>query len=121
MTSSSKSSPSPIKARNCGDLGAEEILDELRVLIRDKMGTTAFFCFSTQIKELNQLRIYGPTDSIVVDHRHWKPQSETRNRSYKSYLTYFIPPLKTAREHFRNARSQHDKFSAPDGSTRTSE
>src|SRR5260370_2863594 len=26
------------------------------------------------------------------------------NRSYKSYLTYFIPPLKTAREHFRNAR-----------------
>src|SRR5213078_4832972 len=25
------------------------------------------------------------------------------SRSYKSYLTYFIPPLKNAREHFRNA------------------
>ena len=40
----------------------EQILDELRVLIRDKTGTTAFFCFSTQIKGLNQLRIYGPAD-----------------------------------------------------------
>ena len=25
------------------------------------------------------------------------------SRSYKSYLTYFIPPLRNAREHFRNA------------------
>ena len=28
--------------------------------------------------------------------------SLVRSRSYKSYLTYFIPPLKVAREHFRN-------------------
>ena len=48
-------------------LGGEEVLDELRVLIRDKTGTTAFFCFSTQIKGLNQLRIYGPAGSIIVD------------------------------------------------------
>src|SRR4029453_4796531 len=39
-------------------LGVAEILDELRVLIRDKSDTTAFFCFSTQVKRLNQLRIY---------------------------------------------------------------
>ena len=26
-------------------LGAQEVMDELRVLIRDKSGTTAFFCF----------------------------------------------------------------------------
>lgn len=85
-------------------LGGEEILDELRVLIRDASGTTAFFCFSTQIKPgLNHLRVCGPVNSISVDHasgsliRH-------ENRSYKSYLTYFIPPLKSARQHFRNAR-----------------
>ena len=42
-------------------------MDELRVLIRDKSGTTAFFCFSTQIKGLNQLRIYGPANSLMVD------------------------------------------------------
>jgi predicted dehydrogenase len=85
-------------------LGGQEVLDELRVLLRDRSGTTAFFCFSTQIKPgLNELRICGPVNSMVVDHasgsliRH-------RNRSCKSYLTYFLPPLMNAREHFRNAR-----------------
>jgi predicted dehydrogenase len=95
------------RLRNLGD---DEILDELRVLMRDKSGTTAFFCFSTQIKPaLNQLRIYGPSNSIVVDHvsgsliRH-------ENRAYKSYLTYFAPPLKIAREHIRNARANVTNF-----------
>jgi len=37
------------------------------VLIRDKISTTAFFCFSTQIKELNQLCIYGSANSITAD------------------------------------------------------
>src|SRR5580704_3786018 len=82
--------------------GAQEIMDELRVLIRDKAGTTATFCFSTQIKALNQLRVYGPNGSITAD---IITGSLIRNpsRSYKSYLTYFIPPLKNAREHFANA------------------
>jgi predicted dehydrogenase len=85
------------------NLGAPEVLDELRVLIRDKSGTTALFCFSTQIKGLNELRIYGPANSVTVD---IATGSLTRkhSRAYKSYLTYFIPPLKNAREHLRNAR-----------------
>src|SRR5437016_284519 len=84
------------------DLGDEKILDELRLLIRDKCGVTAFFCFSTQIKGLNQLCIYGPANSMIAD---IITGSLTRrgNRSYKSYLTYFIPPLKSAGEHLRNA------------------
>jgi predicted dehydrogenase len=83
-------------------LGAQEVMDELRVLIRDKCGTTAVFCFSTQVKGLNQLRAYGPAGSITAD---IITGSLVRNpsRSYKSYLTYFIPPLKSAREQFRNA------------------
>jgi predicted dehydrogenase len=82
-------------------LGGEEVLDELRVLIRDKSGTTAFFCFSTQIKGVNQLRIYGPASLIVVDHVSGS-LIPYKNRSYKSYLTYFVPPLKNAREYLRN-------------------
>ena len=72
-------------------------------MIRDKRGTTASFCFSTQIKGLNQLRVYGPANSIIAD---IITGSLTRksNRSYKSYLTYFIPPLRSAIEHYRNAR-----------------
>ena len=90
-------------------LGGEEVLDELRVLIRDKNGMTALFCFSTEMKGLNQLRICGPVNSIVVDQvsgsliRH-------KNRSYKSYLTYFVPPLQAAREHLRNARVNVTNF-----------
>jgi predicted dehydrogenase len=91
-------------------LGGQEVLDELRVLIRDKSGTTAFFCFSTQIKPgLNQFRIWGPRNSLTVDQssgsliRH-------RNRSYKSYLTYFVPPLDYAAEHLRNAGRNMAEF-----------
>jgi predicted dehydrogenase len=90
-------------------LGAQEVLDELRVLIRDKSGTTAFFCFSTQIKGRNQLHIYGPAGSLSAD---IITGSLIRNqtRSYKSYLTYFVPPLKNAREHLRNARRNVANF-----------
>ena len=91
-------------------LGGREVLDELRVMLRDKGGTTAFFCFSTQLKPgLNELRICGPANSLVVDHasgcliRH-------PNRSYKSYLTYVVPPLLNAREHLRNAKLNVTNF-----------
>jgi predicted dehydrogenase len=84
-------------------LGGEEVQDELRVLVRDKSGTTAFFCFSTQVKPaLNELRIFGPTNSIVVDHVSGS-LIRSKDRSYKSYLTYFVPPLHAAREHLVNA------------------
>ena len=33
-----------------------------------------------------------------------------RDRSYKSYLTYFIPPLSSAAEHLRNARQNVANF-----------
>jgi predicted dehydrogenase len=84
-------------------LGVNNVLDELRVFIRDASGTTAFFCFSTQIKPgLNQLRICGPVNSIIVDH---VTGSLIRNkgRAYKSYLTYFLPPLIKASEQLRNS------------------
>ncbi len=86
------------------NLGGQEVQDELRVLIRDKNGTTAFFCFSTQIKPgLNFFRICGPNNSILVDQNSGS-LIRNENKSYKSYLTYFIPPLKSARQNFRNAR-----------------
>jgi predicted dehydrogenase len=82
-------------------LGAQEVMDELRVLMRDGSSTTAFFCFSTQTKGLNQLRIYGPAGSITAD-MTCGSLVRNRNGSYKSYLTYFIPPVRNAQEHFRN-------------------
>src|SRR5262249_7620869 len=90
-------------------LGAQEVMDELRVLIRDKSGTTAFFCFSTQVKGLNQLRVYAPANSITADIITGSLVRNT-SRSYKSYLTYFIPPLRNAKEHFRNAQCNIANF-----------
>lgn len=97
------------QSHELGNLGAQDVLDELRVLIRDKSGTTAFFCFSTQIKGRNQLHIYGPAGSLSAD---IITGSLIRNqtRSFKSYLTYFVPPLKSAREHLRNARLNVTNF-----------
>lgn len=83
-------------------LGGEEILDELRVLIRDGGGTTAFFCFSTQMAPgLNQLRVCGPRNSITVDQVSGSVLRHV-NRSYKSYLIYFTPPFVFAADHLRN-------------------
>ena len=84
-------------------VGAEEVMDELRVMIRDKSGTTAFFCFSTQFRGLNQLRIYGPSHSVTAD-IITGTLIRQKTRSYKSYLTYFIPAVKNGLEHLRNAR-----------------
>jgi predicted dehydrogenase len=89
--------------------GDSEVLDELRVLIRDNNSMTAFFCFSTQIRGLNRLRIYGPAGSITAD-VITGTVVRNPNRSYKSYLTYFLPPLRDAREHFRNARRNVANF-----------
>jgi len=84
-------------------LSAEEVMDELRVMIRDKSGTTAFFCFSSQTRGLNQLRVHGPSHSLTADIITGSLIRQ-KTRSYKSYLTYFIPPVKNGFEHLRNAR-----------------
>ena len=85
-------------------LGGQEVQDELRVLLRDEKGTTACFCFSTQIKPgQNFLRIGGPKNSLFVDNSSGT-LLRLENKSYKSYLTFFAPPLVSARQHLRNAR-----------------
>ncbi len=75
------------------DLGGQEVVDELRVTLRDSNGTTAYFCFSTQIKPgINRLLVCGPKNSLTVD---LTSGTLTRHsaRGYKSYLTFLGPPL----------------------------
>jgi hypothetical protein len=92
------------------NLDSGETQDELRVLIRDAVGTTAFLCFSTQIKPgLNFFRLCGPKNSITVDVNNGT-LVRNEGKGYKSYLTYFIPPFKNGREHFRNGWSNVVQF-----------
>lgn len=80
-----------------------QVMDELRVLLRDINHTTAFFCFTTQIKPtLNQLRIFGPQNSLTVNHISGTLIREKAG-SFKSYLAFFLPPLVAAREQLSGA------------------
>jgi predicted dehydrogenase len=86
------------------NLGGREVQDEARVFLRDENGMTAFFCFSTQIgPKLNCLRLCGPKNSLVVDQNSGSVL-QLESKTSKSYLTYFVPPLRLAQQHIRNAR-----------------
>lgn len=74
-------------------VGEKEILDEIRVVIRDEFDTTAYFTFSSQISPgLHQLRLHGPKNSLVVDYTH-QVVLPLYKKTYKSYLNQFVPPL----------------------------
>lgn len=91
-------------------LGGQEVLDELRVILKDSSGSTGFFCFSTQIKPgINSLRLCGSKNSIVIDASSGSVV-RLESKSCKSYLTYFLPPLRLAREHLHNARTNVTHF-----------
>ncbi len=84
-------------------MGGGEVLDELRVTLRDRSGTTAFFCFSTQINPgRNELRVYGRKGSITLDATTGSVILH-KTRPNKSYLTYVVPPLFSAVDYFTNA------------------
>jgi predicted dehydrogenase len=84
-------------------LGGQDVMDELRVMLRDRHGTTATFSFSTQVKPgLNRFEVHGPVNSLTVDHASCSVVRHV-GKSYKSYLTFMIPPLNSAREHLANA------------------
>jgi predicted dehydrogenase len=83
-------------------LGEEEIIDELRVMIRDGQGTTAYFTFSSQMKPvLHEFRIYGPKNGLILDQNH-EVLVRLRGTKFKSYADFFIPPLISAKQQMSN-------------------
>jgi predicted dehydrogenase len=84
-------------------LGGAEVCDELRVLIRDRAGVTAFFCFSTGFKPpVNQLRVFGAAGTMTADILAGTVVAATYG-SYKSYLNFVVPALKTGTAFLKNA------------------
>lgn len=84
------------------DRGESEIVDELRVIISEEGGTTAYFTFSSQMRPaLHQLRVYGPKNGFVIDQ-----DQETLIRlpgvRKKSYLEKFVPPIDFSRQYISN-------------------
>jgi predicted dehydrogenase len=80
----------------------EDIVDEVRAVLQDERGTTAFFLFTTQFGAgSNELRLFGRTGNLVLDNTY-RTVLRIRPSKQKSYLRYFLDPLLHAREHARN-------------------
>jgi predicted dehydrogenase len=91
-------------------IGHGDIIDEVRVIIRDEDSTTAYFTFSSQITPaLHQFRLYGPRNSLIVDDDH-QVLIKVRNNEYKSHLRYFLPPFEFAKQYVENFGTNFIKF-----------
>ncbi len=84
--------------------GESDIVDELRVVISDGRELTAYFTFTTQIHPpIQQFRLFGPSGAILVDNLHRTVvQLNESNSDFKSYLNFFVPPMKVAQEYGRS-------------------
>lgn len=86
-------------------LGEAEILDELRVIVAEKSGTTAYFTFSSQMRpSLHQFRLYGPVNGLVLDDDDHSV-IKLRGTRYKSYVQKFIPPVEFVGQYLTNLQS----------------
>lgn len=91
-------------------IGQNDIIDEVRVIIRDEDSTTAYFTFSSQIKPVpHQFWLFGPKNSLLVDENH-QILIRIDDKDYKSYARYFIPPFKFAKQYLGNFCGNFKKF-----------
>lgn len=91
-------------------IGEEDIIDELRVIIRDKNDRTAYFTFSTKMQPvLHQLRLYGPENSLIVDD-DTQTLIKIYGKRHKSYLEQFYPPLVLAKQYISGSKNNIIKF-----------
>jgi predicted dehydrogenase len=75
------------------ELGEPEIIDELRVVIVEEAGPTAYFTFSSQMRPvLHQFCIYGPKNGLVLDEDH-RTLVRLSGKRFKSYAENFVPPI----------------------------
>jgi predicted dehydrogenase len=84
------------------DRNHASLVDEVRAVIQDRRGTTAFFLFTTQFGAgSNELRLFGKAGNLVLDNTY-RTVVRTRPSGHKSYLRYFLAPLSQAREYAHN-------------------
>jgi predicted dehydrogenase len=91
-----------------------DIVDEVRAVLRDDRGTTAFFLFTTQFGAAsNELRLFGRAGNLVLDNTY-RTVLRIPPSQHKSYLRYFLAPLAHAREQARNTLVNARQFAKKD-------
>lgn len=94
-------------------LGETELVDELRVIIREE-GRTAYFTFSSQMRpSLNQFKLFGPRNGLLLDEDE-QSLLKLRGERFKSYAEKFIPPVLFAGQHLGNLGRNVRRFLAAD-------
>jgi predicted dehydrogenase len=84
------------------ELGEAELIDELRVVIRDG-ATTAYFTFSSQMHpQISQFRVFGPENGLFIDDDH-RVLLKLHGKKHKSYLQNVLPPFEHSRQFLGNA------------------
>lgn len=95
-------------------LGETKIIDELRVIISEEDGTTAYFTFSSQMRpSLHQFRVYGHRNGILIDEDK-RVLIKLRGNTFKSYAEHFLPTSINAWQHFGNLIYNARRFLAMD-------
>jgi predicted dehydrogenase len=95
-------------------MGETEIIDELRVIVCEEERLTSYFTFSSQMRpSLRQFRIYGPRNSLVLDHDQ-DTLVRLRGAKYKSYLEKFVAPVGFATQYVSNVTTNARTFLAND-------
>jgi len=83
--------------------GETELIDELRVIISEESGTTAYFTFSSQMRpSLHQFRAYGSKNGLILD-QDQETVIKLRGQRYVSYVEKFVPPVTMAKQNVSNA------------------
>lgn len=86
-------------------IGETDIIDELRVIVREDERATAYFTFSTQMKPaIHEFRVYGPKNGLILDQDH-EILTRLRGPKFKSYADKFIPPISFAKQNIDNLRT----------------
>jgi predicted dehydrogenase len=96
------------------ELGETEIVDELRAMISELDGTTAYFTFSSQMRPaLHQFRIYGLKNGLILD-QDQETLIHLRGAKFKSYLEKFGAPLALAKQYGANVTTNLRTFARKD-------
>jgi predicted dehydrogenase len=91
-------------------IGQDDIVDEVRVIVKDEAAKTAYFTFSSQMQpSLHQFRVYGDKRALVVDDDH-QVLVRLHDKGYKSYLRYFAPPFEFAGQFARGGVRNMGQF-----------
>jgi predicted dehydrogenase len=95
-------------------MGETEIVDELRVIVSEDSGATAYFTFSSQMRPaIHQFRVFGPKNGLALDQDE-ETLIKLRGAHYTSYLAKFVPPVTNARQQMGNLTANLRTFLARD-------